>query len=185
MRKNQVNGGVYYETNDYSETQYYQSGAYASYTVNGTLVEVLNENTLKLTYPDGTSDLLEKRSDGVYKNGVYFLPLQNLDALANNRSANSWILLGTSSGRSDRNSTVNNAIATLCATILGSVGGGAVGAFITAVGLATHSTPPGAYSITYTYFNSAKRQFKVVNQYYKNANFTGYVTTKTSYVNTP
>lgn len=150
-----------------------------------TLVEILDHETLRLTYSDGSIDLLEKRADGVYKNGQLFISNSQLEASGTSFRSAGWTLVSSSSGRADRDSAVASAMSWIYGAALGLVGGGPIGALIGAVSAFTPSNPPGAYSRRWVYYNAQSRQFKVVVAYYRNSNFTGYVTTTTNYLNVP
>ncbi|HEM5230393.1 TPA: hypothetical protein U1354_002071 [Streptococcus suis] len=170
-------------------TDTYSSSEVSFVGIDGsTLVEVIDSSTVKLTYADGSVDLLEKKSDGVYKNGELFLSndvFTQSESPLSRAASNSWRVIGSSSGRSDRDSTLQGLVGFLYGTILGAVGGGPLGSLVGLLTAAIPSNPPGAYSKRTVYFNEAQMKFKIVTSYYKNSDFTGYVTTTTKYLNVP
>lgn len=148
-------------------------------------VEVLSDAAIKLTYNDGNVVLLENRDGDIYKNGEFFIAKSSLESSDIMSRSAGWTDLGTTSGRSDRNAKGEAIINYLYGTLLGLVGGGAVGSLVGGIAASFTTTPPGAYSITTIYYNDAQKKFKVVNKYYRNSNFTGYVTTDVKYLNVP
>lgn len=178
------------ETDVSVESSVQSSEVYASTTLfDGTLVEVLDSLTMRVTYADGSLDLLEKREDGVYKNGELFISSSTLKGISSGtgfRNANSWVTISSTSGRVDSNSDYKKAIGSFLGSILGLVGGNLPGAIIGAVeGYLPTGTPPGVYHKTTIYFNQSQNRFKIVTSFYKNSDFSGYVTTTTNYVNIP
>ncbi|WP_267247155.1 hypothetical protein [Streptococcus sp. Marseille-Q5986] len=63
-------------------------------------VEVIGNDSVKLTYLDGSIDLLEKREDGIYRNNQLFLSLTSFELnYSYFRSAYSdWVYVGGSEG---------------------------------------------------------------------------------------
>ncbi|MGT2800419.1 hypothetical protein [Streptococcus marmotae] len=153
--------------------------------VNRVSVEVVNADVLRLTYEDGTIDVLEKKEDGVYKNGVLFVENNSLPSVNSIFRSSGWAVVGVTSDRADRDSVVHNAIGALYSTVLGLVGGGAIGFLIEAIQLATHSNPPGAYSRTTVLYNASELRFKVINDYFRDPYFSQHVKTTVGYVTIP
>lgn len=150
-------------------------------------VEVIGNDSVKLTYLDGSIDLLEKREDGIYRNNQLFLLLTSFELNHSYfRSANSdWVYVGGSEGRSDRNSQLKNIAAFIYGRLISMIGGPLVGTITGALMAILPSNHPGAYSRVRTYYNRSKRQFKIVTSYYENSNFSGYITTATEYLTVP
>lgn len=153
-------------------------------------VEAVNDTTVQITNEDGTVDVMERRSDGVYLNGSFYMPL--MDTPTSNgvsfRSAhtlNRWYYVGTSQGTAEGAANANGLAHSVIGLLLG-LGWNPVGiAYSIGAILVSMIAPsaPGAYYKTTLYVHPQNRQFKTVTSYYKNANYTGYVTTVTRYSN--
>ncbi|MEI4356093.1 hypothetical protein V9Z31_11020 [Streptococcus suis] len=153
-------------------------------------IEIVNDTTVKIINSDGTVDIMERKSDGVYLNGTFYMPL--LDTLPSGsttlRSANTlnkWYYVGSSSGTAEGAANANGLAHTVIALLLG-IGMPAIGtaySILSAIISMISPSAPGAYYKTSLYVHPQNRQLKTVTSYYKNANYTGYVTTITRYSN--
>lgn len=170
-----------------SEVVSVQNSATISTDMGNVILTEISENVYQIIYPDGTIDTFERRNDGVYKNNEFFLPLQELNT---NRTAfraatlNQWYYLGTSRGDVSNMQTINGVISGLMGALLSYVTGGI--AFPTVASIimgAVSSNFPAHYSITTSYVHPQNRQLKTITKYYRNSDYTGYVTTKTSISN--
>lgn len=154
--------------------------------------EAISDTAVKITNPDGTVDIMERKSDGVYLNGEFYMPLLDTPSSETTvfRAApnlNQWYYVGTSQGTAEGAANASNLGHSLVALLLG-LGWNPVGvAYSTFAILLNVISPgaPGAYYRTSLYVHPQNRKLKIVTSYYKNANYTGYVTTVTRYSDLP
>ncbi|HHW4949581.1 TPA: hypothetical protein ACU0L0_001165 [Streptococcus suis] len=154
---------------------------------------VIDDATLKISYADGRVDILEKRYDGVYLNGVFIEPYQKASQLSRAYNPNTWNHVSTIRGNvlenTFSNALINGGIGLAIGQIAKEVGGKwgtAIKAALGVIGLYDawmQSQNPYPYYITDTYIHLSQRKWKFVTRFYKNANYTGYVKTETSYAN--
>lgn len=162
-----------------------------------TQINILSDEVLEIINADGSVDTIERRADGVYINGAFYMAYQSniidLDIAFRAYNPNAWNYVNTIYGNkladTFTNFMVGSGISFIFATI-GSLLGGPWGAVIGAAywGIQAYdswleSNSPYPYYITYTYINLSQRKWKFITKFYKNSDYTGYVKTETTYTN--
>ena len=143
--------------------------------------------------PNGSVDTIERRADGVYINGAFYMAYQkneiDLNISFRSYDPNVWNYVNTIHGNKEANTFAHfmidsgiTAMFGLISSILGGIIGGAYFG-IQAYQSYLDSQSPYPYYITSTYIHVAQRKWKFITEYYRNSNYTGYVKTETSYVN--
>ena len=162
-----------------------------------TQVNILSDEVLEVVNPDGSVDTIERRTDGVYINGSFYMAYQKneLDLNISFRSydPNVWNYVNTIHGNKQANTFANFMADAGLSFIIGKIGavlGGPWGAIIGGAfwGIQAYqayldSQSPYPYYITSTYIHVAQRKWKFITEYYRNSNYTGYVKTETTYMN--
>ena len=162
-----------------------------------TQVNILSDEVLEVVNPNGSIDTIERRTDGVYINGSFYMAYQKneLDLNISFRSydPNVWNYVNTIHGNKLENTFANFMADAGLSFIIGKIGavlGGPWGAIIGGAfwGIQAYqayldSQSPYPYYITSTYIHVAQRKWKFITEYYRNSNYTGYVKTETTYVN--
>ena len=162
-----------------------------------TQVNILSDEVLEVVNPDGSVDTIERRTDGVYINGSFYMAYQKneLDLNISFRSydPNVWNYVNTVHGNKEANtfahfmigSGISYAIGKI-ASVLGGTWGKIIGGAyfgIQAYQSYLDSQSPYPYYIKSTYIHLSQRKWKFITEYYRNSDYTGYVKTETSYVN--
>ena len=177
-----------------SETQF-KNGS--SVRFGDTQVNILSDEVLEVVNPNGSVDTIERRTDGVYINGSFYMAYQKneLDLNISFRSydPNVWNYVNTIHGNKQANTFANFMADAGLSFIIGKIGavlGGPWGAIIGGAfwGIQAYqayldSQSPYPYYITSTYIHVAQRKWKFITEYYRNSNYTGYVKTETTYMN--
>ena len=143
--------------------------------------------------PNGSVDTIERRADGVYINGAFYMAYQkneiDLNISFRSYDPNVWNYVNTIHGNKEANTFAHfmidsgiTAMFGLISSILGGIIGGAYFG-IQAYQSYLDSQSPYPYYITSTYIHVTQRKWKFITEYYRNSNYTGYVKTETSYVN--
>ncbi|MDS8246073.1 hypothetical protein RLH81_10495 [Streptococcus pneumoniae] len=122
-----------------------------------TQVNILSDEVLEVVNPDGSVDTIERRADGVYINGAFYMAYQkneiDLNISFRSYDPNVWNYVNTIHGNKQAYQSYLD------------------------------SQSPYPYYITSTYIHVAQRKWKFITEYYRNSNYTGYVKTVTTYVN--
>lgn len=143
--------------------------------------------------PNGSVDTIERRADGVYINGAFYMAYQkneiDLNISFRSYDPNVWNYVNTIHGNKEANTFAHfmidsgiTAMFGLISSILGGIIGGAYFG-IQAYQSYLDSQSPYPYYITSTYIHVAQRKWKFITEYYRNSDYTGYVKTETTYVN--
>ena len=162
-----------------------------------TQVNILSDEVLEVVNPDGSVDTIERRADGVYINGSFYMAYQkneiDLNISFRSYDPNVWNYVNTVYGNKEANTFANFMADAGLSFIIGKIGavlGGPWGAIIGGAfwGIQAYqayldSQSPYPYYITSTYIHVAQRKWKFITEYYRNSDYTGYVKTETTYVN--
>lgn len=162
-----------------------------------TQVNILSDEVLEVVNPDGSVDTIERRADGVYINGAFYMAYQkneiDLNISFRSYDPNVWNYVNTIHGNKQANTFANFMTGAGISYMIGRIGallGGPWGAIIGRAyfGIQAYqsyldSQSPYPYYITSTYIHVAQRKWKFITEYYRNSNYTGYVKTVTTYVN--
>ena len=162
-----------------------------------TQVNILSDEVLEVVNPNGSVDTIERRADGVYINGSFYMAYQKneLDLNISFRSydPNVWNYVNTIHGNKQANTFANFMADAGLSFIIGKIGsvlGGPWGVIIGGAfwGIQAYqsyldSQSPYPYYITSTYIHLSQRKWKFITEYYRNSDYTGYVKTETTYVN--
>lgn len=162
-----------------------------------TQVNILSDEVLEVVNPDGSVDTIERRADGVYINGAFYMAYQkneiDLNISFRSYDPNVWNYVNTIHGNKQANTFANFMTGAGISYMIGRIGallGGPWGAIIGGAyfGIQAYqsyldSQSPYPYYITSTYIHVAQRKWKFITEYYRNSNYTGYVKTVTTYVN--
>ena len=162
-----------------------------------TQVNILSDEVLEVVNPDGSVDTIERRADGVYINGAFYMAYQkneiDLNISFRSYDPNVWNYVNTIHGNKQANTFANFMADAGLGYIFGQIGavvGGPWGAIISGAfwGIQAYqayldSQSPYPYYITSTYIHVAQRKWKFITEYYRNSNYTEYVKTETTYMN--
>ena len=162
-----------------------------------TQVNILSDEVLEVVNPDGSVDTIERRADGVYINGSFYMDYQkneiDLNISFRSYDPNVWNYVNTIHGNKEANTFANFMADAGLSFIIGKIGavlGGPWGAIIGGAfwGIQAYqayldSQSPYPYYITSTYIHVAQRKWKFITEYYRNSNYTGYVKTETTCMN--
>ena len=162
-----------------------------------TQVNILSDEVLEVVNPDGSVDTIERRADGVYINGSFYMAYQkneiDLNISFRSYDPNVWNYVNTIHGNKQANTFANFMADAGLSFIIGKIGavlGGPWGAIIGGAyfGIQAYqsyldSQSPYPYYITSTYIHLSQRKWKFITEFYRNSDYTGYVKTETSYVN--
>ena len=162
-----------------------------------TQVNILSDEVLEVVNPDGSVDTIERRADGVYINGAFYMAYQkneiDLNISFRSYDPNVWNYVNTIHGNKLENTFANFMADAGLSFIIGKIGavlGGPWGAIIGGAfwGIQAYqayldSQSPYPYYITSTYIHVAQRKWKFITGYYRNSDYTGYEKTETTYVN--
>ncbi|CKI34832.1 Uncharacterised protein [Streptococcus pneumoniae] len=162
-----------------------------------TQVNILSDEVLEVVNPDGSVDTIERRADGVYINGAFYMAYQkneiDLNISFRSYDPNVWNYVNTIHGNKQANTFANFMTGAGISYMIGRIGallGGPWGAIIGGAyfGIQAYqsyldSQSPYPYYITSTYIHVAQRKWKFIAEYYRNSDYTGYVKTVTTYVN--
>ncbi|HET5495141.1 TPA: hypothetical protein VU078_001792 [Streptococcus pneumoniae] len=162
-----------------------------------TQVNILSDEVLEVVNPDGSVDTIERRADGVYINGAFYMAYQkneiDLNISFRSYDPNVWNYVNTIHGNKQANTFANFMTGAGISYMIGRIGallGGPWGAIIGGAyfGIQAYqsyldSQSPYPYYITSTYIHVAQRKWKFITEYYRNSNYTGYVKTVTTHVN--
>ena len=162
-----------------------------------TQVNILSDEVLEVVNPDGSVDTIERRADGVYINGAFYMAYQkneiDLNISFRSYDPNVWNYVNTIHGNKEANTFANFMAGAGISYMIGKIGavlGGPWGAIIGGAyfGIQAYqsyldSQSPYPYYITSTYIHVAQRKWKFITEFYRNSDYTGYVKTKTTYVN--
>ena len=162
-----------------------------------TQVNILSDEVLEVVNPDGSVDTIERRADGVYINGAFYMAYQkneiDLNISFRSYDPNVWNYVNTVRGNKEANTFANFMIGSGISYTIGKIGsvlGGPWGAIIGGAyfGIQAYqsyldSQSPYPYYITSTYIHLSQRKWKFITEYYRNSDYTGYVKTETTYVN--
>lgn len=156
-----------------------------------TQVNILSDEVLEVVNPDGSVDTIERRADGVYINGAFYMAYQkneiDLNISFRSYDPNVWNYVNTIHGNKQANTFANFMTGAGISYMIGRIGallGGPWGAIIGGAyfGIQAYqsyldSQSPYPYYITSTYIHVAQRKWKFITEYYRNSNYTGYVKT--------
>ena len=162
-----------------------------------TQVNILSDEVLEVVNPDGSVDTIERRADGVYINGAFYMDYQkneiDLNISFRSYDPNVWNYVNTIHGNKQANTFANFMADAGLSYMIGKIGavlGGPWGAIIGGAffGIQAYqayldSQSPYPYYITSTYIHVAQRKWKFITEYYRNSDYTGYEKTETTYVN--
>ena len=162
-----------------------------------TQVNILSDEVLEVVNPDGSVDTIERRADGVYINGAFYMAYQKneIDLMISFSSYEPQVgnYVNTIHGNKEANTFAHfmidsgiTAMFGLIGSILGAPWGGIIGRAyfgIQAYQSYLDSQSPYPYYITSTYIHVAQRKWKFITGYYRNSDYTGYEKTETTYVN--
>lgn len=162
-----------------------------------TQVNILSDEVLEVVNPNGSVDTIERRADGVYINGSFYMTYQkneiDLNISFRSYDPNVWNYVNTIHGNKLANTFANfmidsgiTAMFGLIGSILGAPWGGIIGGAyfgIQAYQSYLDSQSPYPYYITSTYIHISQRKWKFITEFYRNSDYTGYVKTETTYVN--
>ena len=177
-----------------SETQF-KNGS--SVRFGDTQVNILSDEVLEVVNPDGSVDTIERRADGVYINGAFYMAYQkneiDLNISFRSYDPNVWNYVNTIHGNKQANTFANFMAGAGISYMIGKIGavfGGPWGAIIGGAyfGIQAYqsyldSQSPYPYYITSTYIHLSQRKWKFITEFYRNSDYTGYVKTETTYVN--
>ena len=162
-----------------------------------TQVNILSDEILEVVNPNGSVDTIERRADGVYINGAFYMAYQkneiDLNISFRSYDPNVWNYVNTIHGNKLANTFANfmidsgiTAMFGLIGSILGAPWGGVIGGAyfgMQAYESYLDSQSPYPYYITSTYIHLSQRKWKFITEFYRNSDYTGYVKTETTYVN--
>ena len=162
-----------------------------------TQVNILSDEVLEVVNPNGSVDTIERRADGVYINGSFYMAYQkneiDLNISFRSYDPNVWNYVNTIHGNKEANTFADfmidsgiTAMFGLIGSILGAPWGGIIGGAyfgIQAYQSYLDSQSPYPYYITSTYIHLSQRKWKFITEFYRNSDYTGYVKTETTYVN--
>ena len=162
-----------------------------------TQVNILSDEVLEVVNPDGSVDTIERRADGVYINGAFYMAYQkneiDLNISFRSYDPNVWNYVNTIHGNKLANTFANLMIGSGISAFFGLIGsmvggpwGGIIGGAyfgIQAYESYLESQSPYPYYITSTYIHLSQRKWKFITEFYRNSDYTGYVKTETTYVN--
>ena len=162
-----------------------------------TQVNILSDEVLEVVNPDGSVDTIERRADGVYINGAFYMDYQkneiDLNISFRPYDPNVWNYVNTIHGNKGANTFANFMAGAGISYMIGKIGavlGGPWGAIIGGAyfGIQDYqsyldSQSPYPYYITSTYIHLSQRKWKFITEFYRNSDYTGYVKTETTYVN--
>ena len=162
-----------------------------------TQVNILSDEVLEVVNPNGSVDTIERRADGVYINGSFYMTYQkneiDLNISFRSYDPNVWNYVNTIHGNKLANTFANfmidsgiTAMFGLIGSILGAPWGGIIGGAyfgIQAYQSYLDSQSPYPYYITSTYIHLSQRKWKFITKFYRNSDYTGYVKNETTYVN--
>ena len=162
-----------------------------------TQVNILSDEVLEVVNPNGSVDTIERRTDGVYINGSFYMAYQKneLDLNISFRSydPNVWNYVNTIHGNKEANTFAHFMIDSGITAMFGFIGSILGGPWAGIIGGAysgmqayesyLDSQSPYPYYITNTYIHVAQRKWKFITGYYRNSDYTGYEKTETTYVN--
>ena len=162
-----------------------------------TQVNILSDEVLEVVNPNGSVDTIKRRADGVYINGSFYMAYQkneiDLNISFKSYDPNVWNYVNTIHGNKLANTFANfmidsgiTAMFGLIGSILGAPWGGVIGGAyfgMQAYESYLDSQSPYPYYITSTYIHLSQRKWKFITEFYRNSDYTGYVKTKTTYVN--
>ena len=162
-----------------------------------TQVNILSDEVLEVVNPNGSIDTIERRADGVYINGSFYMAYQkneiDLNISFRSYDSNVWNYVNTIHGNKQANTFDNFMIGSGISYMIGKIGSvlgspwGAIigGAYfgIQAYQSYLDSQSPYPYYITSTYIHLSQRKWKFITEFYRNSDYTGYVKTETTYVN--
>ncbi|WP_411865936.1 hypothetical protein [Streptococcus mitis] len=162
-----------------------------------TQVNILSDEVLEVVNPNGSVDTIERRADGVYINGSFYMAYQkneiDLNISFRSYDPNVWNYVNTIHGNKEANTFAQfmidsgiTAMFGLIGSILGAPWGGIIGGAyfgIQAYQSYLDSQSPYPYYITSTYIHISQRKWKFITEFYRNSDYTGYVKTETTYVN--
>ena len=158
-----------------------------------TQVNILSDEVLEVVNPNGSVDTIERRADGVYINGSFYMAYQkneiDLNISFRSYDSNVWNYVNTIHRNKESNTfthfMIDSGITAMFGLIGSMVGGIIGGAYIGMQAyesyLESQSTYP--YYITSTYIHLSQRKWKFITEFYRNSDYTGYVKTETTYVN--
>ena len=158
-----------------------------------TQVNILSDEVLEVVNPNGSVDTIERRADGVYINGSFYMAYQkneiDLNISFKSYDSNVWNYVNTIHRNKESNTfahfMIDSGITAMFGLIGSMVGGIIGGAYIGMQAyesyLESQSTYP--YYITSTYIHLSQRKWKFITEFYRNSDYTGYVKTETTYVN--
>ena len=162
-----------------------------------TQVNILSDEVLEVVNPDGSVDTIERRADGVYINGAFYMAYQkneiDLNISFRSYDPNVWNYVNTIHGNKQANTFANFMIGAGISYMIGKIGALLGGPWGTIIGGAyfgiqayqsyLDSQSPYPYYITSTYIHLSQRKWKFITEFYRNSDYTGYVKTETTYVN--
>ena len=162
-----------------------------------TQVNILSDEVLEVVNPDGSVDTIERRADGVYINGAFYMAYQkneiDLNISFRLYDPNVWNYVNTIHGNKQANTFANFMIGSGISYMIGKIGSvlgspwGAIigGAYfgIQAYQSYLDSQSPYPYYITSTYIHLSQRKWKFITEFYRKSDYTGYVKTEITYVN--
>ncbi|HEV3540491.1 hypothetical protein [Streptococcus pneumoniae] len=150
-----------------------------------TQVNILSDEVLEVVNPDGSVDTIERRADGVYINGAFYMAYQkneiDLNISFRSYDPNVWNYVNTIHGNKQANTFANFMTGAGISYMIGRIGallGGPWGAIIGGAyfGIQAYqsyldSQSPYPYYITSTYIHVAQRKWKFITEYYRNSNY--------------
>ncbi|MGR5849679.1 hypothetical protein [Streptococcus pneumoniae] len=150
-----------------------------------TQVNILSDEVLEVVNPDGSVDTIERRADGVYINGAFYMAYQkneiDLNISFRSYDPNVWNYVNTIHGNKQANTFANFMTGAGISYMIGRIGallGGPWGAIIGGAyfGIQAYqsyldSQSPYPYYITSTYIHVAQRKWKFITEYYRNSNW--------------
>ena len=162
-----------------------------------TQVNILSDEVLEVVNPDGSVDTIERRADGVYINGAFYMAYQkneiDLNISFRSYDPNVWNYVNTIHGNKEANTFADFMIGSRISYTIGKIGALLGGPWGTIIGGAyfgiqayqsyLDSQSPYPYYITSTYIHLSQRKWKFITEFYRNSDYTGYVKTETTYVN--
>ncbi|VJE40865.1 Uncharacterised protein [Streptococcus pneumoniae] len=145
-----------------------------------TQVNILSDEVLEVVNPDGSVDTIERRADGVYINGAFYMAYQkneiDLNISFRSYDPNVWNYVNTIHGNKQANTFANFMTGAGISYMIGRIGallGGPWGAIIGGAyfGIQAYqsyldSQSPYPYYITSTYIHVAQRKWKFITEYY-------------------
>ena len=162
-----------------------------------TQVNILSDEVLEVVNPNGSVDTIERRADGVYINGAFYIAYQkneiDLNISFRSYDPNVWNYVNTIHGNKEANTFADFMIGSRISYTIGKIGALLGGPWGTIIGGAyfgiqayqsyLDSQSPYPYYITSTYIHLSQRKWKFITEFYRNSDYTGYVKTETTYVN--